>query len=255
LKGHQKEWSDKIYNQSSPQKKLQTLDLFLQELAMNPSRQKALADSIIQFIHQKRGQLKIQEISERFGLNYKYLERLSADAGTEAHPRWSPDGQWILFNIFPEQDDQPSDVFILNPWTKERKNITQGKYPDGQACDWHPGGQSLLFSAGPFPGINVYQYELKHGEVRQLTSEKRKISYYASYAPNGKSILYSVFSRSDKGIYQMNKNGEHAIKLIDQGQAPSWSPDGRSVFFHRDMDGQKSLLRLDLKNGYESTIF
>jgi len=67
---------DGILRQKSTEDKLQLLDDFLHQLSRKINHRKGLADAIIQYIHRKRGQIKIQEIADHFQLNYKYLERL-----------------------------------------------------------------------------------------------------------------------------------------------------------------------------------
>lgn len=79
LSKEQRAWCDRIYEIPTLVRKMHTLDRFLQLLAQTPSRQKVLADIIVRYIHQNQGQIGIQQISERFGLNYKYLERLFKD--------------------------------------------------------------------------------------------------------------------------------------------------------------------------------
>lgn len=165
------------------------------------------------------------------------LRRLASLPGLDVHPRWSPDGQKILFNSFPLEAGQPHDVYIINFDGSGLANLSRGRFPDGQANDWHPDGKRVLISSGRYPAINIYVLSLDGTEVEQLTHEDNKVCHYASYDPKGEKILFSGFTEPGRGLYLSRADGTGIQEIRPGGDAGAWSPDGARIAFQEKQDG------------------
>ncbi|MCB9279644.1 MAG: VCBS repeat-containing protein [Lewinellaceae bacterium] len=156
--------------------------------------------------------------------------------GWDVHPRWSPDGSRLLFNTFPLTADEPHDVFTIRPDGSDLRNLTQGKFPDGQANDWFPDGQKLLFSSGKYPSIQLFTMDIDAGGVHRLTSGEQMTCTYASCSPDGKKILFVGYADPDRDLYIMNPDGSGMQKIARNADAPAWSPDGALIVYQKKTD-------------------
>lgn len=184
-------------------------------------------------------------ISDRDGNNDLYIanidgmdaHKIVALPGYDTHPRWSPDGTKILFNSFPDSGEKAHDVFIINVDGSGLVNLTNGKYPDGQADDWSMDGRRLYFSSGKYPGINLFSCKPDGSDVQQLTHETDKVCYFASSSPKDGMVVMAVFAKQGRGVYTMAKDG--VLKLLKAGgDAPSWSPTGNKIAFQEKINGE-----------------
>lgn len=64
---------------------------------------------------------------------------------------------------------------------------------------WHPSEQKLLFTADPYPAMNVYELNLSNGDILQKTNSQFN-AFEASYSPDASSIAYVVQQNQDQKI-------------------------------------------------------
>lgn len=65
--------------------------------------------------------------------------------------------------------------------------------------DWHPTEQKLLFTADPYPAMNVYELNLTNGDILQKTNSLYN-AFEASYSPDASSIAYVVQQNQEQRI-------------------------------------------------------
>lgn len=106
------------------------------------------------------------------------------------------------FSVNPTQKNQWAVVANKNGlqglWLVGRQTIKEdlGESPlisfeDGSVFDpsWHPEGEKILFTADIAGSMNLYEYDLANGEVKQLT-DTRYNTYEASYSPSGDQVAF-----------------------------------------------------------------
>ena len=81
-------------------------------------------------------------------------------------------------------------------------------------------------------------------DVKQPSQEN-----YATWSPDGKSIVFQSDKSGIQKIYTINIDGT-GLREITQGLSrdfyPHWSPDGKSILFHSDRNGRHDLGNQDL---------
>ena len=65
--------------------------------------------------------------------------------------------------------------------------------------DWHPTEQKLLFTADPYPAMNIYELNLTNGDILQKTNSLFN-AFEASYSPDASAIAYVVQQNQEQKI-------------------------------------------------------
>jgi dipeptidyl aminopeptidase/acylaminoacyl peptidase len=161
--------------------------------------------------------------------------------GVEGTPRWSPDAQWIAFTKETPPGPKPKPQYASD---FERKLHERFK---GRAFDWmqyrFDGRGYLPDPRDPIatPPEELYVVPRAGGAARRLTSLGID-ALGAEWRPDGKAlVVFADPSQRDEDTYERSDiwivplEGE-VRRLTDDGfdhEAPTFSPDGRSVAFTR----------------------
>jgi TolB protein len=172
------------------------------------------------------------------------IRRLTRDNKINILPRWSPNGEMIIYTSYLYNNP---DLFYLNI-LKNRRGIIS-KYQGLNATGvFSPDGNKILLtlSRGNFP--NLYLINTA-GEILQKLTAGPCIDTSPSFAPNGQEIVFI----SDRGgapqLYIMNVDGGNVRRLTTNGfcDSPAWSPRGdKIVFTMRQGRGNYNLYVYDL---------
>jgi TolB protein len=161
-------------------------------------------------------------------------------------PRWSPDGQRIVFvhggcstvGCAPTR----SALWIMNADGSGQRRLTNGRSVDNDGR-WSPDGRWIAFSRGTSCTgdgckIDIWLIRPDGTDARRVTHDGR--STQPTWSPDGKKIAFSCDnadgSRSD--ICVMNADGTGRRDLTSGLPAnsalcsePAWSPDGHTILF------------------------
>ena len=159
------------------------------------------------------------------------------------HSYLSPDGRWVLVvemdslgkiepcRVVPFQGEK--DIKIVGP--PNGKCLSGAWSPDGKwiyltsnASNADPGrvGRS---GWQPAPGSHIWRQRFPDGEPEQLTFGPTSQEGIAM-APDGKSLITSV-GEEDRTVWLHDKDGDHQISSEGNASSPSFSSDGRSLYF------------------------
>jgi Tol biopolymer transport system component len=150
--------------------------------------------------------------------------RKLADGAT---PRWSPDGQRLLFIRGVETDPkQEPDVYVIKPDGTGERKLGPGRWPD-----WSPDGRRIVFSRGGRPGggakvgATVYILDADGLDRKALCDGD-----CPSWSPDGKSIA-SCFREPDQPpMIRVIDLETKEVKTLGIGWfRANWMPDGKTV--------------------------
>jgi Tol biopolymer transport system component len=143
------------------------------------------------------------------------------------HSYLSPDGRSVLIVQMNSQADiipcrvvpfqGPTEVRIVGP-------------PNGpcRAAAWSPDGKWIYLTAKT-DDFHIWRQRFPDGEPEQLTFGPTSQEGIAM-EPDGKSLLTSVGSQ-DHNVWLHDKDGDHQISSEGDASSPTFSPDGRSLYF------------------------
>jgi hypothetical protein len=162
---------------------------------------------------------------------------------------WDRRGENIAFFARKELD---SYLIVLDALSNRRvKEFKIGVIQKPSSPVFDPRKNSLLFTG--IEGIHSFLYalDLENGQVRKL-SDGRTYIKAVDISPDGGKVVYSAGSGGfDKLYLAASENPDLAVRLTDGAYndiAPSFSLDGKAVYYSSDERGAFNICSLDLEN-------
>jgi hypothetical protein len=130
---------------------------------------------------------------------------------------------------------------------------------EGQAAKYLAGLNGyVVWSSNRSGSHDIWMYSLPEGELRQLTTDPHT-DYYPRISPDGGRI---VFARSQEPWVSQRNYRSWDVILLDlrknttrvlarNGNVPTWSGDGRKVYFQRDGN---QLVQIEVASGKETVL-
>jgi len=177
------------------------------------------------------------------GIEYKFVP---SDGRTFC---WDRLGEDIAFFVRKELDTYLIEINAVDNRVLKEFNIGAIQKPSSPV--FHPKDNSLLFTG--IEGIHsfLYSLDLGSGHVRKLTDGRTYIRA-VDISPNGEKVVYSAGSADfDKLYLAPTANPDTAMRLTDGAYndiAPSFSLDGKTVYYSSDELGAYNICSLDLEN-------
>ncbi|PYP94595.1 MAG: hypothetical protein DMD38_15360 [Gemmatimonadetes bacterium] len=166
------------------------------------------------------------------------LVNVSASSADDNWPRWSPNGHRLVFH---SNRDGDYNIYTVNADGTDLRRVTNDAALD-QWPDWSPNGKQIAFRRGT--DVYVADADGEEENVRQLTIAPA-LDQMAAWSPNGKQIAFMSVRDGYPSVFLMSAEGETAenpaINLTPKdatdaasawlSRAPSWSKDGRQIYF------------------------
>jgi dipeptidyl aminopeptidase/acylaminoacyl peptidase len=163
-------------------------------------------------------------------------------------------------------DNRRLHIFLLDVASGRTRQLTDGVH-DEHSIDWSPAGDDIVFvsnrepDADQFFNNDLYTVRVSSGAMRRLTTTENA-EYWPVWSPDGRRIAYEGTRRGltdlettmeDTHVWVMDADGSNRREVgggIDNRQGPpSWSADGRSLFFTVQERGLVRLYRLPVESG------
>ena len=152
---------------------------------------------------------------------------LTRGLGMNRQPRYSPDGEWILYSALRGGN---VDVWSLQPRTGAVRRLT-----DSPAVDYDPAftpdGKHLIFSSDRSGHFEIWMADADGSGARQVSHDGFDAEN-ATAAPDGKWIVYASGNQKKFGIWKVRPDGaEETMLFSGLGEWPEVSPDGQYALF------------------------
>jgi len=158
-------------------------------------------------------------------------------------PRWSPDGQAIVFTAY---KDGNADLYY-----RRLKDYSTRKISDFRGLNlpgaWSTDGRNLLLTLSKDGNEEIYQMDLGSGQLKRLTHEYA-IDVSPAWSPDGRRIVFVSNRSGSPQIFIMNSDGTQARRLTFEGSyntSPAWSPRGNRIAFEGRKDGRFKIFSIN----------
>ena len=165
-------------------------------------------------------------------------------------PDWSPNGRWIVYTVYPENDEDRSRILKIRPNGSDRRSLasacTGRCLMDGFPA-WSPSGRRIAFQRGLGPSVHhnklaaLYVMWADGTHVRRVTQkgvstfeDARYEDHAPAWAPGGKTLAFERFDRKTdrQAVFTVHVDGTSLRQItpwaLDASQ-PDYSPHGRWI--------------------------
>ena len=140
------------------------------------------------------------------------IVRISAEKtgwGT-ASPRWTPDGQRVLYVAYTESK---SEFHVVSPTGEKLMRVPVPPHITSVAgVSWVPDGTAIAFGGGTAEGsYDIYLMELGSGEraIRRIVSD----GIQPAWSPNGRLLAFTTFRDGNFEVYLADSDGGNQRNL------------------------------------------
>jgi Tol biopolymer transport system component/tRNA A-37 threonylcarbamoyl transferase component Bud32 len=178
----------------------------------------------------------------------------ASEAVEHLRPRWSPDGRRIVFQNL---ERTRFAVRVVDVTSKATTFVTKDAFRDLNPV-WSPRGRSIYFTSDRGGGLNIWRLPVDAegraiAQAQQLTTGAGQ-DVEPAFAPDGKRVAFVVLKQNaDLWRLPVSPETGHAAgdpeRLIGSTREDSrgeWSPDGRTIVFNSDRDGDMNLWLYDV---------
>ncbi len=144
--------------------------------------------------------------------------------GRNFFPNWSPDGNKIIHDRTDPIDS--AGAWIMNADGSNHRLVARGRSPS-----WSPDGSKILYVG---LGHQIYIADTTgSGETQLTTLSGGTGTIYPSFSPQGDRIVFQFQLFGERpDTWVMNSDGTNVTRLTtDGGYAPFWSPDGSKIIY------------------------
>ena len=180
------------------------------------------------------------------------LRQLTNDSRADTFASWSPDGSQIVFQ---SKRDGPKQLYLMNADGSGQWRLTHSGVDD-QFPAWSPDGGWILYSSEIDKILQLSIIRVDGSDQRQLTFGHESYSFPA-WSPDGSSIA-AAYKTGDKEEIILGRYDASAMTftwitgLTDESgkdTQPRWSPDGKTIYFSTNRNGNFDLYRMDADGG------
>lgn len=175
-------------------------------------------------------------------------QRLTEHPERDQRATFSPDGKTIAF-----VSQRDGDVAV---WLMDVDGANQRKLVKGREPSFSPDGRRIAFTSSAFhDNDEIYLIDLDGSNMVQLTDNKRKFDWFASWSPKGDRLAYNSEVFGGQELMLMLSNGEGKTRITTAEKTyemrPIWSPDGRGLVYTGKMGSDDYDIYIVGTNGFD----
>lgn len=157
------------------------------------------------------------------------VSRLTNTPTYDADPTWSPDGLWIAYETYIDDNLE----LVIQPTTSQNAPIRLTYDPGADyAPSWSPQGRQIAFVSMRSGENEIWLADLDKVDDRFLNLSKNtnSIEEHPVWSPNGTYLAWSGNVNGMRGIYIWdNRQPDVPGHYLESGDWPTWSLDGDQI--------------------------
>jgi Tol biopolymer transport system component len=165
--------------------------------------------------------------------------RLTETDANEIAPRWSPDGERVVFMASETPDDINSyEIYVMDADGDNLQQITDNNDAD-RFPSWSPDGELILFHSTRDGDSELYTMTDVGSDLEQLTDNDWNDAR-GMFSPDGERIVFNGNRFGYDDLYVMDADGDNIEQLTESEDhyefGAIWSPDGEMIAFTANPD-------------------
>ncbi len=155
-------------------------------------------------------------------------KQLTFDKSITLLPRWSPDGNRLLYVSYKEG----GPMLYLRDLTKGSDRRVSGRTGLNIGADWAPGGETIALTLSHGDNPDIYTMDLEGNILDRLTNHW-SIDVSPVFSPDGRKIAFVSNRSGSPQIYIKDLESGGIRRLTYEGRyntSPSWSSLNRIAF-------------------------
>ena len=166
-------------------------------------------------------------------------------------PKWSPDGKQIAF--FGHPPGEPFHLYLI-PAEGGSPELLYRASTNSADPNWSPDGKSLVFGENSLnnQGSAVYVLDLKTRNVSKLPGSDGL--YSPRWSPDGRCIAAIPLDSLKLMLFDITTQKWSELASIFVA-FPTWSPDGRYLYFDGILDNQEGYFRVRIADRKLERLF
>jgi len=171
------------------------------------------------------------------------------------NPSVSADGSMLVFEVLDR-------AITLEKISLEAAGVNKSEpilalnadilHPDLSSTD-----ERIVFSANRSGFYEIWDADLSGGDLRRLTNFASGFTAHPRYSPDGAKIAFDARPDTTARIYVMDRNGANLVAVTDEitnAYAPTWSMDGRQLYYSVEAGDTLQIWRAELETGHSVQV-
>jgi TolB protein len=162
-------------------------------------------------------------------------------------PDWSPSGRWIVYTVYPENDEDRSRMAIIRrdgTHPRSLADVCTGSCLFDGFPAWSPSGNWIAFQRGLGPSVHknkviaIYVMRKDGSRLHRITQKRASVSEDArwedhapAWSPSGRTFAFERYDRKRdrQAVFTMRRNGTCLRRITPWSMGasqPDFSPAG-----------------------------